>query len=211
MTHHRSTPAVLSQRGFGLIELLVVISIIALFLGLGFAAFSYVRSQADQETAYALLTQALNAETEYKAQTGRVMVDNEADLQTLLGTTAQVNAPGATGTALISNMSNPSSEVFVWQALSLPAAASMLRAAAGENGLDDTDNDGFLELIDPWGNPVEFRTQNPDTFGTRDNQFPNHGAPFLISNGPDGLPGTYSTAGEPDDEASDNVVSFELK
>lgn len=209
-----STPAQSNKGhnlGFGLIELLVVISIIALFIGVSFAALAYVRGQAEQETAYALLTQALGAETEYKAQTRRTMVETQGQLSGVLtSNTAQANAPGVTGTPNLSQMDGQSSEVFVWQALSLPAAATMLRAAAGEDGLDDTDGDGFLELLDPWGNEIEFRTGNPGFLGT-DTRFPRHGAPFLASPGPDGVFGSYTPNNEPDEEAQDNVLSFELK
>ncbi|MEM6553489.1 MAG: prepilin-type N-terminal cleavage/methylation domain-containing protein [Planctomycetota bacterium] len=207
MTRRPALAAPLNRsQGFGLIELLVVISIIALFIGVSFGAYSYIRAQAEQESAYALLTQALGAEVEYKAQTRQVMVDSAIDLSALLGAQAQTNAPDATGTAAVGNM-DKSIEVFVWQALSLPAAEDMLRAAAGTTALVDSDGDGFLELQDPWGNTVEYRASNDGS----ETDFPRHGAPFLASPGPDGVFGTYTNTNEPDDEARDNVLSYELK
>ncbi|MEM6393780.1 MAG: type II secretion system protein [Planctomycetota bacterium] len=203
-----------NPHGFGLIELLVVIAIIALFLGIGLGSFSYIKGQAEQETAYALVTQTLNAETEYFAQTGNRVFHESDDLALLLNPASPAaaqavrNAPGSTGLGPVSAM-DKSSEVFVWQTLSLPAAADMLRAATGENGLADTDGDGFLELQDPWGNLIEYRR----TVNGSDADLPGliHGAPLLVSAGPDGDFGEYSNANEPNDDARDNVLSFELK
>jgi prepilin-type N-terminal cleavage/methylation domain-containing protein len=84
-------------------------------------------------------------------------------------------------------------ERFIWAANQMPTIRKMLPSLG--DGFDDIEldgnnvpsGDGFLEVVDPWGNPVAYAASvKHDPLGfTNDDFLPEHNAPFFASAGKD--------------------------
>ncbi len=182
------------QAGFTLIEILVVISIIALLVGLVAGGALLAQGAATQNRTQSMMRALLGAQEEFKSQSGFGIDLNHINNQPIdwgSGTFAQ-NAPGATGAASAAGLS--SSERFVVACFLFDESAEALRAAAqGRGALVDSDGDGFLELRDPWENEVLYRNGNDQTGsfdGINNNLLPLNRSPFFVSAGKDGDFGT---------------------
>ena len=76
----------------------------------------------------------------------------------------------------------------------------------------DSDGDGFLELVDGWGNKIAYAAyvKRDDDF-TDDDFFPSSNRPLFMSAGPDGKFGSFAPQNQADDAAKDNLRSDQLK
>lgn len=119
-------------------------------------------------------------------------------------------------------------ERFIWAANQVPQIRDNLPALG--SAFTDTDNDGFMEVIDPWGNPIAYAdsvTHNDDPscpVEQQDNFLPVHNTPFFASAGKDQKWGLPRKRGEFTSEAAwnaykdtddykfsvDNLYSFDL-
>lgn len=182
------------RAGFTLIEILVVISIIALLIGLVTGGALLAQGAATVNRTQSLMRSLLGAQEEFKSQSGLgidLNHNNNSPVNWGAGPFAQ-NAPGFTGSAGAGGLS--SSERFVVGCFLFDESAEALRAAAqGRGTLVDNDGDGFLELRDPWDNEILYRNGNDQTGsfdGINNNLLPLNRSPFFISAGKDGDFGT---------------------
>ena len=176
------------HRGFTLIEILVVISIIVLIAGLVIGGGAVLRKQSKISQAKATLAAAAGVETEIRA--------------TRLGKPVlHTDAPSSYG-------DHKEIEYFVVVATNTSDTSSKMIQALSPI---DTDNDNRDEIVDTWKNPIIYRSKNPiNSSASPDARFPRYGYPFFASAGPDGQWGTFNSDNEPDDEAKDNLHSFEV-
>lgn len=190
------------QQGFTLIELLTVVGIIGILLAIGTVAMSAVSRQAERRRTRMLLKACEALNTEYKAQTGSwVNADDTSttpvDWSIPIAKTACTNCGKGIPDARI--------ERFVTAVFQLPQTENFLQSGDLKDLVYDQDNDGFLEIHDPWKNPVDYVTTT--TGGDiRQNQ-----SPYFVSPGPDGKLGTYTAQNEPDADADDNIYSLDLE
>lgn len=180
-----------SSRGYSLIELLVVITIIAILASLAFAATRAVLGQAykiETKTQLAALEIAVqNYFTEYNRLPGSGTADETLRLNQstdvlaiLLGDKSVSGHPGARG----------------------PVFLNVKPARAGKSGLLEH-GENYLSLLDHWGNPYflildrdrDERLSNPDA-NNEDRRVSKSAQKGLrsrvaaFSSGPDGKPGT---------------------
>ncbi len=99
-------------------------------------------------------------------------------------------------------------ELFVATLWQLKVCRTMLEST-GYRSLQDLDQDGFLELVDGWGNPLIYVTKVSHTDDYPwDDFLPEHPHPFLASSGPDGVFGHMHYLLR-QQTASDNLYSFD--
>jgi len=121
-------------------------------------------------------------------------------------------------------------ERFIWAANQMPTVRKVLPSLG--SGFDDTEldingtpaGDGFLEVVDPWGNSVAYAASVSHSDGYTDDDFlPEHDSPFFASAGADQKWGRSMKRGEmtpaqwttykASDEykfTRDNLYSFDL-
>ena len=219
--------------GFTLIEILVAIALVAVVASLLIGAVVAMRGTADESHARTQLGGLIGVSAEYETAT-TMPVLHDSVRPSLIFTWDQAkrqNAPGFTGTALIQDpgattaeeYANLFSERFVWAAYQLPATREALERL-GEGMLVDLDEDGFLEMRDPWGNNIAYATFSNHSSLTTDDFLPQHTNPFFASAGADGKWGAAKTESElgggaawtsyiaTDDyiDSRDNLYSFDL-
>ncbi|MBB6431472.1 prepilin-type N-terminal cleavage/methylation domain-containing protein [Algisphaera agarilytica] len=184
-----------SRAGFSLIEILVVISIIALLLALGAVGMSKMREQAQVEKIRVLLQQLAGVETEYRAQTNGKFPDDDSSNSSTAGV-------------------NNSIEWFVEQVEAQPITQEMIEKTVNRAFYSPTDGGTPGTVVDAWGLEIEYRELSDGSATATSNgtnaQFPPYAQPFFASAGPDGLWGDHSVLADPDDAAADNIYSFEL-
>lgn len=173
----------------------MVISIIALLIGLVAGGALLAQGAATRNRTQSMMRALLGAQEEFKSQSGLgidLNHDGDGAMAWASGGPFAQNAPGATGTGGAAGLS--SSERFVVACFLFEPSAEALRAAAqGRGTLVDNDGDGFLELRDPWENEVLYRNGNDQTGsfdGINNNLLPVHRSPFFVSAGKDGDFGT---------------------
>ncbi len=251
MTHTRTTnrpPA----NGFSLIELLVVIFIIAVIAGLLLGGVAFVQQGAKESQAQTILTNLMGNAGTYEVKTGSpVPHENAGGFSTISwGGPRAKNAlavQGQSGTiqALHVNDNYDSSndnvtysdgkdndyymeranlfiERFIWAANQMPDIRNNLPALGG--AFVDADDDGFMEVIDPWGNPVAYAQKVTHKTSSDTDFLPAHDAPFFASAGKDQKWGLPKNRGEFNSDAAweaymatddykfaqDNLYSFDL-
>ena len=114
-------------------------------------------------------------------------------------------------------------ERFVWAAYKVPAIRGTIDSFGDQFG--DIDEDGFLDFVDPWGNPIAYASDVVhDGYSPEDDFLPQHAEPFFASAGPDGLWGEPRTRSQFTTESDynnykdtneykfsvDNLYSFDL-
>ncbi|MEM0913609.1 MAG: type II secretion system protein [Planctomycetota bacterium] len=105
------------------------------------------------------------------------------------------------------------------------ASSDGLWRAVDEKFITDLDNDGFAEIIDPWGTPIlyaafvshsdsesidDFLPQRGDMTAAGGGYVPKSPAPFFVSAGPDGKFGDVNGTAAEQEDAEDNVYSYTL-
>jgi prepilin-type N-terminal cleavage/methylation domain-containing protein len=95
-------------------------------------------------------------------------------------------------------------ERFLWAANQMPAIREKLPSLSGSFG--DADDDDFLDLVDPWGNPIAYANYvqhppkpnalNGTTNYPEDDFLPAHNGPFFASAGKDQRWGRPRVRGE---------------
>ncbi len=207
-------------RGFSLIELLVVISIIAVIMGMVLAVGVKMRDSAKESQTRITLGSLKAIADEYQVETklkiphlnslGSPLVFTDVDW-----TKAKAkNAPGATGTGLVDD----TIERFVWCAYQLPTTKKML-TGLGKTLFKDADGDGFLEVLDGWEQQLWYAAlvawddnnngnDNDNEGGLDADDFlPIHETPFFASMGVDRL---WGNARSPTGAEDDNLYSYNL-
>ena len=234
--------------GFSLIELLVVISIIAVLAGLLLGGVSMLKAGAKESQARALLANLMGQAGQYEVKTKKPIFHINDDILKWGGGGWSMNAPGREGEVgsikggyvndlneqnpdyddgetnfYYMKMANLYIERFIWAANQLPQIRDKLPSLG--DSFDDTDGDGFMEVVDPWGNPIAYAmdVSHSDNF-TDDDFLPEHPNPFFASAGADqkwGLPRKESEfastgaweaylASDAYTDSFDNLYSFDL-
>ncbi len=217
-TTHRHAP------GFSLIELLVVISIIAVLASLLLGGAALVKSGAEESQTRAVLASLMGHAGQFETQfsTAAAMpshLDNDTTYD--WSTVKRRNAQGATGSARIDTgtdlvgddnddytyangdtndqymqRANLYMKRFLWAANQMPVIRNALPSLGESFG--DFDDDGFIEIVDAWGNPIAYaRSVEHDVPATADDDFlPKHNSPFFASAGKDQRWGRPQIRGE---------------
>lgn len=173
------------EAGFSLIEILVVISILALIISVGVVMGSRMTAEARKTQTKSMLQALIAANDEFRAvrQQGNINHDgaypiNWADQYT-------------------NGSSMSSSERFVAGCRQIPAAEQIMLAAINSGAstsnkklLADSNSNNYDELIDRWGTQIEYRTLNDGTgsgpgTGVSNTLLPISRAPIFVSAGPD--------------------------
>ena len=225
-------------RGFTLIEILIVISIIAILTGILVAAF--MNRQGPQSATRITLSALKGAAVEYEVELQTAPVSmNQGEYA------SQVRTNFSGGQYIDPNEDPPKAKIggtadtetnfrdfsisrFCHQLLKYPTTNKMLMSL-GREVIIDADGDGFADVVDGWGRKIVY--YNPADNFDRDNDenqkhaelFPASRTPYFASAGEDGQWGDYrelqrflkkesQTAAEEKLalEAQDNLYSFEM-
>lgn len=205
-----------SRRGFTLIETLVVIAILVVLVGLTAAGLSKAKSRAKFSQTKILLANCRGIVTEFEVQApSSYPIPHLSGGTPSWGSQQTKNAPGASGKALV----NDYIERFVWQARSVPAPRDLLNKLGqafysdSDGTHTDKDGDGFLEILDAYGNKLVYVAFVKSGDATEDDMLPQHARPYFASAGPDGLFGDVRTTASQalQDAAKDNLYSFDAE
>ena len=157
-------------RSFTLIELVVVISVIAILMALLFPAFRGVQDQAKKTQAKNDLTQIVTAVSAFYTEYGKYPL--VTDDTTITGTSTPTNSDlfytlrGLPNGANAGNAANPRAIVFI-----SPPDVKNDTAGNRRSGVSPTDG----QYYDPWGTPYLVKID-----GTYDNQLAN---PYTLNAG----------------------------
>lgn len=208
MKYHPLQP---QRTGFTLAETLVAISIVVLLVGILIGAAITLRDTADDSHARTQLGGLIGVSAEYETAS-TMAINHDSDLIFNWAQPKIINAPNPPAisigdTAVIQGTptgpdvsieesnANLFSERFVWAAYQLPATREALERL-GEGMLVDLDEDGFLEMRDPWGNNIAYAVFSTHGAFAEDDFLPQNLNPFFASAGPDGKWGASKTKSE---------------
>ena len=161
-----------AQRGFSLIEMLVVISIIALILGVGTGVALRMNAEARRVQTREMMQGLLAVNDEYK------------------------KVRQSTAIGVDSGSSSSSAEQFVAASLTVPTCENIMLTAlnsSSQAAFERTYKNG--SIFDRWGTEIEYRSSNdgsgtgPST-GVSNSDLPISRDPFFASAGPDETFGT---------------------
>ncbi len=245
-----NNPTTRHAAGFSMIELLTVIAIVAVIAGLLLGGITALKGGAKESQARTILTNLVGNAGMYETKAGNPIKHLEDKKLMKWDNPKRCNAPGFENqtkviTAGYNNPENdenpnyPSTnrdnnyymeranlfiERFVWAANQIPQIRENL-PALGE-AFDDTDGDGFLEVVDPWGNPIAYAWNVTHTPGSNedDDFLPEYQGVFFASAGKDQKWGVPKKRGDfPNDAAwqdykgsdeykhtLDNLYSFDM-
>ena len=227
---------------FTLIELMVTIAILALLVAIGAVAANLVMENTREQQTRIVRNIAKAAESQYYGATGErlnhgdytatpIDWDDEdflqnAELPPSSRTRNQLNDDTDTDATTFITI-----ERFVAACLEIPAAEEQLNLLRADDRLQDTDGDGYLEIVDAWDTPLRFRSSFEGAGSNFENNdfydlgMPPHRDPYLASAGRDGLFGVIEVdnseypdtgwgpdTGDADGPfAEDNLYSFEVQ
>ncbi len=224
MTHTRTTNRQPST-GFSLIELLVVIAIISIIAGLLLGGVAYLKSGTEESQTRAVLASLSGHRGQLETQfsTAAAMpshLDNDqtynwstpkrknalnSDSNKVLLDTGVDLAGDDNGDYTYTNgdtndeymqRANLYMKRFLWAANQMPVIRDALPSLGESFG--DFDDDGFIEVVDAWGNPIAYaRSVEHGVAATSDDDFlPKHNGPFFASAGKDQRWGMPRVRGE---------------
>ncbi len=232
--------------GFTLIEILVVIVIISLVTGIIIGGAQVIQQNAKESQAHTTLTGLIGNAGQYENLTTKPIEHINSTFFVWNGK-LRMNIPGREGDkGLIRGedvagedngnytyangdtndqymtRANLYIERFIWAANQVPVIREALPSLGKAFG--DADDDGFLDIVDPWGNPVAYASSVSHTNDPDDDFLPVHDSPFFASAGKDQMWGRPRTSGEFTSEAAftayrrtdeykfsqDNLYSFDL-
>lgn len=166
------------RRGFSLIEILVVLSIIALLLGIGALVALKMTTEARREQTRAMMEGLLSANDQYKAVRQGASISHTAD--TSLSSTENFVA---------SCLQIKSCEEILLSALSSSTSQSLERIYRDGGG-----SSSYNSVYDRWGTELQYRQSNDQTgtgpanesgAGIDNDKLPLSRDPFFASAGPD--------------------------
>lgn len=225
-----------SRHGFSLIEIMVVVSILAILMIISVAAF--MNRQGPVSATRITLAALKGAATEYEVQmgkpawSGRKPPYNDTVAQNYAGGTF-VEPAHSPGNAVIGgspagsdDFTSFSIERFVHQLLNNPVGQKMV-ASLGKDALVDSDGNGFADVVDGWGVKIIYYNPEEDFAGTANaghaEFLPASRTSYFASAGPDGKWGDYrqlvrkqkgdsltTAQATLAKEAEDNIYSFDL-
>jgi hypothetical protein len=201
-------------------RVLAILSVMLVVLGMSaFMGFANTGCRLRTNINRSTIHMAKGLSTEYRAQFGYAINHDPSALSPIDWTIPKtMNAPGAVG----SGIPNDSIEKFVWAVWQVEELRDRLQSKALSDVVVDSDGDGFLELVDGWGNKIEYAAYvNRGDAYTADDHLPAIQTPIFLSPGADGLLGTYvpvmsapgsprGPVNQPDGDAADNVRSDAL-
>jgi prepilin-type N-terminal cleavage/methylation domain-containing protein len=240
--------------GFTLIELLVVIAIIAVLAGLLLGGAAVLKEGGKESQARAVLASLMGHAGQFENQfstAGIVAHLGNSSPYFWEGNTKHRNAEGASGETEIKSgtgtdlagddngdytysngdtndeymeRANLYMKRFIWAVNQMPVIRDGLPSLGA--AFDDFDDDGFLEIIDPWGNPIAYASSvtHGIAANTDDDFLPMHKNPFFASAGKDQMWGRPQVRGEFGSDAAwdaytqtdeykfsvDNLYSFDI-
>jgi len=204
--------------GFTLLELMVVISIITILATMGtLASFKAFNVAAVQETRITLAG-AKGIADAYESATGQTVnhaddtpikwsdnktyneiqpwtIDSDGDWVYYKNNLGGLDHKRPFENKKINIVNSGakffSIERFVWAAMQHPTTKKMLFALDEDAFVDDNEN-GFMELLDSWGNPLKYSKANDSSLlpPVGDPDLPDFINPFFGSSGEDGQWGT---------------------
>lgn len=190
---------------FTIVELLVVVAIIVILTAIGAGVVGSMNRSADLRRARTTAQVLQNALEEYRVATRQSTAFSSGQ--------AYGSAPATEGS------STSSIGVFLTTVWTVPSARSILRTIPGQdeafnfNHVSDSTPAATAKVLDPWGNPFEYRSASPEGSASW-NYLPKANQPFFWSRGPDGKPTTNATtwtSNQPTGEGADDVLSIEIK
>jgi hypothetical protein len=160
--------------------------------------------QAPVKRTEALLQIAGVLSTEYRAKFHRPVNHAPAKGGIDWSKPRSKNASSAKGKGI----PDDSIERFVWAAWQVERLQTQLNSLVASASMVDSDGDGFLELVDGWGNKIAYAAyvKHDDDFPD-DDYFPSTNRPVFMSAGPNGLWGSYAPGNKANDAAEDNIRS----
>lgn len=213
----RSPRSIRGLTGFSLIELLVVIAIIAVIAGLLLGGISKLKEGGKESHARTLVTNLIGNAGQYEVKTNHP-IEHNYDIKLNWAQNKNTNAPGwdekeeitpgyknkeNNGDYTYDNgdknrdymkQANLYIERFIWAVYQLPQIRDNLPALG--SSFVDADDDGFMEVVDPWGNPIAYayNVDHSDKY-PQDDFLPEHPSPFFASAGKDQMWGQSKKRG----------------
>lgn len=216
--------------GFTLVEILLVLVIVSIIIGLTLVAAAKLRDSASVSRTRAMLGSLETLAGQYETSTQMPIGHLDGSVRFAWSDPKTVNNPdhmkGSVPERVITGDLAPNeetgdddeddakraanlfSERFVWVLNRMPGMDSRLRGL-GEDVFVDKDDDGFMEVRDPWGHCIAYAGPSTERGTASEDDFlPSRRAPFLASAGPDGLWGVTAIRA---DFSSDSAYSDYLK
>lgn len=221
--------------GFTVMELIVVIAIIAALMAILVGGMTVLRGGAQEAQTQTLLAGLMGLEGQYQVQFKggfgvKHLVDPYDPKPTYDWTTVKrQNAEGYSNNVVISgDYVNPETsgdytysngdtnddymksanlfmERFLWAVNQMPVIREKLPSFGASFG--DSDTDGFIDIVDAWGNPIAYANMVTHTPGKdeADDFLPEYRGPFFASAGQDGMWGRPRNSGEFSSDAAWNA------